>query len=145
MEHSPLNELIELARKEYPGADFGFLVNSIYGEALTQSEKQNFLKFIDVARTLQIENPIFEAIYQQLLHLYVLNGSRLDVLKTIERRLRGLLDGQGGLLLISGLSGIGKTSMIIGVPGTNPKICGQNSLLSAVPNRRVHPMHYGRM
>ena len=113
MEHSPLNELIELARKEYPGADFGFLVNSIYGEALTQSEKQNFLKFIDVARTLQIENPIFEAIYQQLLHLYVLNGSRLDVLKTIERRLRGLMEGQGALLLISGVSGIGKTSMVM--------------------------------
>jgi predicted ATPase/DNA-binding CsgD family transcriptional regulator len=111
MRRSLYNELVDHASKEYPKIDFGFLDNSIYGEALTDSEKQNFLKFIEVARTRQIENPVFETIYQQLLNLYVLNGSRLEELKTIERRLRGLMEGQGALVLISGVSGTGKTSI----------------------------------
>jgi predicted ATPase len=42
----------------------------------------------------------------------VLNGSRLDLLKAIDRRLRGVAEGQGALLLISGVSGIGKTSLV---------------------------------
>jgi hypothetical protein len=60
MRRSLYNELVDHASKEYPKIDFGFLDNSIYGEALTDSEKQNFLKFIEVARTRQIENPVFE-------------------------------------------------------------------------------------
>ena len=41
-------------------------------------------------RNLQNENPIYESVYQHLVFLYVLNGSRLDLLRRIDRRLRGL-------------------------------------------------------
>lgn len=112
-QRSLLDALIDQASKEYPEIHLQFLDDSIYTESLSQLEKQNFLNFIEFVRIQQIENPIFEAIYQQLLHLYVLNSSRLDPLKTIERRLRGLSKGQGGLVLISGVSGIGKTSIVM--------------------------------
>jgi hypothetical protein len=55
----------------------------------------------------------------------VLNGSRLDELKTIERRLRGLMEGQGALVLISGVSGTGEDIHNDGIPGTNQTIWGR--------------------
>jgi DNA-binding CsgD family transcriptional regulator len=111
-EISLFKELIALAKKHRLEADLGFLRGSVYSEALTPREQRHFLQLVDFARGQQAENPLYETNYHHLLHLYVLNGSRLDLLKTIDRRLRGLAAGQGALLLISGVSGIGKTSLV---------------------------------
>jgi DNA-binding NarL/FixJ family response regulator len=112
MQPSPFDDLIALAERHQPEADLGFLRDSVYAEALTPQQQRHFLQFINLAREQQAQNPIYETAYHHLLHLYVLNGSRLDLLKTIDRRLRGLVEGQGALLLITGVSGIGKTSLV---------------------------------
>lgn len=106
-----LHDLIVLAAAGHPSANFDFLERAVYARSLTAAEQRLFIQLLGFARSLQIENPLFELLYHQLLHLYVLNGSRLNLLKTIDRRLRGLADGQDALLLISGVSGIGKTSL----------------------------------
>jgi class 3 adenylate cyclase/DNA-binding NarL/FixJ family response regulator len=106
------DEFLALAKKHQPEADLAFLQSSIYSETLTPTEQHHCAQIIDFARALQAGSPIYEAVYHHLLCLYVLNGSRLDLLKTIDRRLRGLAEGQGALLLISGVSGIGKTSLV---------------------------------
>jgi predicted ATPase/DNA-binding CsgD family transcriptional regulator len=108
-----LDELITLAAEEYPKANFGFLNNAIYSMPLTVEYQQYAIQLLRFARALQLEKPIFEPAYQHLLHLFVLNGSRLDMLKIIDRRLRGLVEGQSALLFISGVSGIGKTSLVM--------------------------------
>jgi predicted ATPase/class 3 adenylate cyclase/DNA-binding CsgD family transcriptional regulator len=110
---NPFDEFLALARRDRPEADLGFLGSSLYSETLTSQEQRQFIQLIEFARSLQIENPLYETIYQHLLHLYVLNGSRLDLLKTIDRRLRGVAEGQGAMLLVSGISGIGKTSLVM--------------------------------
>ena len=108
-----LPELIAQAVAEYPEGKYDFLESTVYSAPLTAEEQQSFAHLLDFVRSLQRENPVYETVYQQLLHLYVLNGSRLDEMKTIERRLRGLMEGQGALILISGVSGIGKTSIVM--------------------------------
>jgi predicted ATPase/DNA-binding CsgD family transcriptional regulator len=108
-----MHELITLAKTHLPKTDFDFLTSSIFTDSLTQKEEQNLLQLIEFTRVQQTENPTFEAVYQQLLYLYVLNGSRLASLKTIDRRLKGLMEGQCAVLLISGVSGIGKTSTVM--------------------------------
>jgi DNA-binding CsgD family transcriptional regulator len=107
-----LNELIALVKRHQPEADLGFLGGSMYSKALTPQDQHYCLQLVELARAQQAQNPSYETIYHHLLHLYVLNGSRLDLLKTIDRRLRGLAEGQGALVLISGVSGIGKTSLV---------------------------------
>ena len=111
--HGLWDELIALAKVRYPEADFGFLEASLFSRPLTAQERQDYVRLIEIVRALQAENPVYEATYHHLLHLYVLNGSRLDLLKRVDRRLRGLAEGQGALLLIGGVSGIGKTSMVM--------------------------------
>lgn len=111
--HSALDELIFITQKHHPEVDLVFLAGRIYAEALTKQEQRDCLQLITVARTQQLQNAFFEPTYHHLLHLYVLNGSRLHLLKLIDRRLRGLADGRGGLLTISGVSGIGKTSLVL--------------------------------
>jgi ATP/maltotriose-dependent transcriptional regulator MalT len=106
-------ELISLAKMNYPDANFGFLANSVYSESLTKEEQRAFIQLIEFARTLHFKNPIYEPVYNQLVYLYVLNGSRLDALSRLDRRIRGLVDGQASLALISGNSGIGKTSLVM--------------------------------
>jgi ATP/maltotriose-dependent transcriptional regulator MalT len=108
-----MNELIALAKTHLPKIDFDFLTSSIFTDPLTQKEEQNLLQLIEFTHIQQTKKPTFEAAYQQLLYLYVLNGSRLDSLRAIDRRLRGLTEGQGAVLLISGVSGIGKTSTVM--------------------------------
>jgi len=108
-----LDELISLVAAENPEADFGFLEDAVYSEILTIDEQEQFAQLLDFVRNIQGENPLYETIYHHLLHLYVLNGSRLDTLKAIDRRLRGLVKGQGALMFISGVSGIGKTSLVM--------------------------------
>jgi DNA-binding CsgD family transcriptional regulator/tetratricopeptide (TPR) repeat protein len=106
-------ELISLAKKNYPETSFDFLSKSIYSDPLNGEEQRACIQLIRFARALQDENPFFEPIYHQLLHLYVLNGSRLDLLSRLDRRIRGLAAGQSSLALISGYSGIGKTSLVL--------------------------------
>jgi len=111
--HSALEELIFITQKQHPEVDPGFLAGRIYSESLTQQEQRDCIQFINVARAQQSQSSFFESTYHHLLHLYVLNGSRLHLLKLVDRRLRGLAERQGGLLLISGISGIGKTSLVL--------------------------------
>jgi DNA-binding SARP family transcriptional activator len=108
-----MEELMTLAAAEYPEANYDFLDHAIYTTLLTAEDRQQYLLLLGFARSLQSENPVYESLYRHLLHLYVLNGSRLDLLETIDRRLRGLAKGQGAVLLISGISGIGKTSLVM--------------------------------
>ena len=75
-----LENLISLTAAEYSKADFGFLNDTVYSESLTAKEQQQYAQLLDFARALQVENPTYETIYHHLLHLYVLNGSRLDLL-----------------------------------------------------------------
>jgi predicted AAA+ superfamily ATPase len=42
----------------------------------------------------------------------VLNGSRHDPLRGIDRRLRGLAGGQDALVLVAGVSGTSKSSQV---------------------------------
>jgi DNA-binding CsgD family transcriptional regulator/tetratricopeptide (TPR) repeat protein len=108
-----LDELVATLSQHYPESDFGFLTHSIYSATLTRQQQQDFLRLLEWLRVPHVQDASFESMYHRLLHLYVLNGSRLDSLKRIDRRLRGLAEGQNPLLLISGVSGIGKTSLIL--------------------------------
>jgi ATP/maltotriose-dependent transcriptional regulator MalT len=108
-----LNNLLELFAAKYPDRHFGFLRAEIYSQPLTPQNQQDYIQLLNFARELQTQEPIFEGIYRVLVCLYVLNGSRLDELAKIDRRLRGLALGQSSLLLISGVSGIGKTSLAL--------------------------------
>ncbi len=74
-------------------------------------ERQSFTRFLDFARQRQAHLPIYEAAYLHLVHQFVLSGSRADLLMSLERRLSALASGQGALVLIEGISGIGKTSL----------------------------------
>ena len=105
--------LIAQAAKQFPQADFDSVLEAIYAGPLQPDTQQQFVQLLDFVRSQQIKNPIYETIYHHLLFSYVLNGSRLELLKNIDRRLRGLVLGQGALLLISGVSGIGKTSLVM--------------------------------
>jgi predicted ATPase/DNA-binding CsgD family transcriptional regulator len=113
MKKNLLNELIRLSREEYPTAEYGFLNAAVYSIPLSASEQQQYLQLLSFARGIQDQNPLYETLYHELLHLFVLNGSRINLLKSMDRRLRGLAEGQGALVLISGVSGIGKTSLVM--------------------------------
>lgn len=107
-----LDELVSILVEHHPKADFGFLVDAVYSVPLTRQQQQDFLRLIEWLRAQQAQDASFESIYHHLLHLYVLNGSRLDSLRLVDRRLRGLTNRQNAFLLISGVSGIGKTSLV---------------------------------
>jgi DNA-binding NarL/FixJ family response regulator len=110
---SLFNNLLSQAVVARAGANYSFLNDAAYTTPLTSEERQYYTQLLNFARNVQAENPVYEPIYHHLLHLYVLNGSRLDLLKTVDRRLRGLAGGHGALLLIGGVSGIGKTSLVM--------------------------------
>jgi ATP/maltotriose-dependent transcriptional regulator MalT len=105
--------LIQLFEKNSPSSDLDFFFGSIYSEPLSQEEQRVCVQLIEFARALQTENSVYEMPYNQLLHLFVLNGSRIDVLSRLDRRIRGLVLGEPALVLISGKSGIGKTSLVM--------------------------------
>jgi class 3 adenylate cyclase/DNA-binding CsgD family transcriptional regulator/tetratricopeptide (TPR) repeat protein len=108
-----LTAILARFAEEHPTANVNFLDSTVYSFPLAEEEQQQFIQLLRFARTLQLEKPVYESVYHHLLYLYVLNGSRLDLLRGIDRLLRGLVDGQGGLLMISGVSGIGKTSSVM--------------------------------
>ena len=111
--NSHFSQLISLAENNHPGANFNDLVQAAYSRPLAPQEQRRYAQLIAFARVEQAKNPIYEPAFHQLLNLYVLNGSRLDMLSRLERRIRGLADGQASLVLISGSSGIGKTSLVM--------------------------------
>ena len=108
-----LDELVATLLQHQPEADFGFLSHSIYVATLTRQRQQDFLWLIEWVRSQHLQDASFESVYYRLLHLYVLNENRFDSLRLIDRRLRGLADGQNALLLISGGAVIGKTSLVL--------------------------------
>lgn len=110
--HHPLAQLIALS-SGIRSADYSFLIERVYTTTLSPLEIARFTRLIELARQAQYENPSFEPLYQHLMHLFVLNGSRVDLLQRIDRRLRGLVAGYNAFVLISGASGIGKTSLIL--------------------------------
>jgi hypothetical protein len=69
---NPLDELLAIAGKHHPQADFGFLADSIYSQSLTDQEQQDYIRLIGIARSQQSQNPKYEPSYYHLLHLYVL-------------------------------------------------------------------------
>lgn len=71
----------------------------------------DFIHLLDFARNLRVRLPIYEMAYQYLVHQFVLRGSRADILATLDRCLRAAVAGQSVLILIEGVSGIGKTSL----------------------------------
>lgn len=108
-----LDELISSTQKHHSEMNLGFLADAIYSRPLTEREQLDLIQLIKLARAQQSNNLYFESAYQHLLHLYVLSGSRFPLLKLVDRQLRALADGRGGLLMISGVSGIGKTSLVL--------------------------------
>ena len=107
-----LDELVATLLHQ-PEADFGFLAHSIYAATLIRQQQQGFLWLIEWVCPQHLQDASFESVYSHLLYLYVLNGSRLDSLRLIDCRLRGLAGGQNALLLISGVAVIGKTSLVL--------------------------------
>ena len=85
-----LDQFNSLLRNQQPELSLGVLQDSIYSKALTPEERQNCLQVIEFARNLQFNDPTYEALYHHLLHLFILNGSRLDLVRKVDRRLRGL-------------------------------------------------------
>ena len=108
-----LKELLTQSSAAGIGGDAAYLEETIFTRPISSEEHQRYVELLDFARTLQAQDPLYESIYHQLVHLYVLNGSRLEILKSIDRRLRGLADDQMALVLIGGVSGIGKTSLVM--------------------------------
>ncbi|MBL8160549.1 MAG: AAA family ATPase [Anaerolineae bacterium] len=77
------------------------------------TEQRDFAQLIDFARALQDAQPVYEAAYLHLVHQFVLRGSRANLLAALERRLQAAVAGQSSLILIEGVSGIGKTSLAL--------------------------------
>jgi len=143
MPPSSFDELIALAERHQSEADLVFLRGSVYAQALTPQQQRHFLQFINLARVQQAQNSIYESTYHHLLHLYVLNGSHLDLLKTIDRHWRGWVEGQGALLLITGVSGIGKTSLVHACQARMQQL-GAKFFPILCSNKRVPRLRYGR-
>ncbi len=108
-----LKALLTRASAAGIGGDATFLEEAVFTRHLNSEDRQFYTELLNFARTLQAEDPLYESIYQQLMYLFILNGSRLEILKSIDRRLRGLVNGQMALILIGGVSGIGKTSLVM--------------------------------
>lgn len=100
-------DLFTQYRIKYPHS----LINDNILLSRTQEERREFAQFIDFTRDLQTQQPFYEIAYQRLVHLYVLGGSRIDLLDALDRRLWAVIAGQSALILIEGVSGIGKTSL----------------------------------
>lgn len=62
-------------------------------------------------RLLHQDDPTYEPDLRRLIHLYVLSGSRANALAALRRRFEAAVQGQGSLVLIRGVAGIGKTSL----------------------------------
>lgn len=108
-----LHDLISYAATECPDVSFDFLDEHIYTRRLGEDEQNALARLIELARHRQADEPAYEPIFHQLLHLFVLNGSRLQILSRLDRRLRAPASYQNALVFISGNSGFGKTSLVM--------------------------------
>ncbi len=102
-----IHDLFNHYREKYPHSRIDF---NTY-PAIAPEDRREFTQFLDFARHLQAQQPVYEIAYQQLVHQFVLGGSRADLLASLDRRLRAAVAGQSALVLIEGTSGIGKTSL----------------------------------
>lgn len=93
--------------EQYPGpsVDFG------RSGTLTEAESQRFVQLVNFTRNLQMAHPAYELVYHHLVHEFVLRGSRTHLLASLDRRLQAATSGQCALVLVEGVSGIGKTSL----------------------------------
>lgn len=104
-----LQELVDLFSLQYPDASIDLDRGSVFAnERLHQS-----VSFIDFVRTIQAKQPTYEVVYQYLVHRFVLRGSRAELLFALNRRMQASVAGNGALVLIEGVSGIGKTSLAL--------------------------------
>jgi DNA-binding CsgD family transcriptional regulator/DNA-binding SARP family transcriptional activator len=73
----------------------------------------DYLAAVAYARRLWQQDPLAATEVQRLVHLHVLHGERAGALQILQRRLEAAVRGQGGLVLIEGSAGIGKTSLAL--------------------------------
>lgn len=73
----------------------------------------DYLAAVTYARRLWQQDALAEVEVQRLVHLHVLHGERAGALQALRRRLEAAMRGQGGLVLIEGAAGIGKTSLAL--------------------------------
>jgi DNA-binding SARP family transcriptional activator/tetratricopeptide (TPR) repeat protein len=89
-----------------------------YLETLTQlvpilEQKRNYAQAVEYARMLRRHRAGYESTHRRLAHLHVLSGGRAGLVQSLEQRLAALMQGQGALVLIQGMAGIGKTSLAL--------------------------------
>ncbi len=98
MEHGSVreltDELISLSAAECSNDCFGFLNDAVFSRQLASAEENAFVRLIARARLIQSDNPIYEPVYRYLMHLYLLNGSRLHALARFDRLRTALLDSR---------------------------------------------------
>lgn len=93
-------------------------LQSLYLEALTRlvailEQKRDYARAVELARVLRRHNVRHEPLHRRLTHLYVLSGGRVGLLQVLEQRLGATVRGEGSLVLIQGVAGIGKTSLAL--------------------------------
>jgi DNA-binding NarL/FixJ family response regulator len=102
-----IEKLLDLYLEKHPDAAIGLQANP----NMAEDSRLDFINFLDFARTVRMQQPIYEPVYQHLVHYFVLRGSRAGLLAVLDRRLRAAVAGQSSLVLIEGIAGIGKTSL----------------------------------
>ena len=104
-----IHDLFSQYRETHPNSTIGLNDYSDSAEA----DGRDLIQFLDFARQLQLEQPVYEVAFKHLVHQFVLAGSRAELLASLGRRLQAATAGQGALVLIEGVSGIGKTSLVM--------------------------------
>ena len=95
-----------------------YRLQAVYNQALARwlpvlESEHHYAAALDGARWLQAIDPAYEPVYQRLIHLFVLQGSRADTWSAVTRRLHSSIHGHGALILIGGEAGLGKTSLAL--------------------------------
>jgi len=93
-------------------------LHALYIDTLTRlvpilEQKRNYAQAVEFARVLRQHSLRYEPLHRRLAHLHVLSGGRAGLLQALEQRLEALVSGQGALVLIQGVAGIGKTSLAL--------------------------------